>query len=106
VYFLALAADYDGTLAQDGVVADSTIAALEQFKATGRRVLVVTGRELDDLRQVFERIDVCDCVVAENGALLYNPSTSTTGDIRRRAEAAPDKSTFGRTRDRRNLGAE
>jgi HAD superfamily hydrolase (TIGR01484 family) len=75
VYFLALAADYDGTLAQDGVVADSTIAALEQFKATGRRVLVVTGRELDDLRQVFERIDVCDCVVAENGALLYNPST-------------------------------
>jgi HAD superfamily hydrolase (TIGR01484 family) len=75
VYFLALATDYDGTLAEDGVVAPATVAALERLKQTGRRVVLVTGRELPDLKRVFERIDVCDRVVAENGALLYNPAT-------------------------------
>jgi hypothetical protein len=35
VYFLALAADYDGTIAHDGTVDDATVAALERFKETG-----------------------------------------------------------------------
>ena len=75
MYFLALATDYDGTLAEDGVVAPSTVTALESFKKTGRRVVLVTGRELEDLERVFERMDIFDRIVAENGALLYNPST-------------------------------
>jgi hydroxymethylpyrimidine pyrophosphatase-like HAD family hydrolase len=73
--FLALATDYDGTLARDGRVDDTTIAALEKFLASGRRLILVTGRVLDDLLAVFPRQDLFDWIVAENGALLYCPKT-------------------------------
>src|SRR5215211_2141724 len=73
--YFALATDYDGTLAHDGIVSDSTIAALEQLRSTGRKLLLVTGRELADLLRVFPRIDLFDRVVAENGALIYTPAT-------------------------------
>jgi hydroxymethylpyrimidine pyrophosphatase-like HAD family hydrolase len=73
--FLALACDYDGTLARHGRVGASTVAALERVRATGRKLLLVTGRQLDDLCSVFAEIDLFDCVVAENGALLYDPRT-------------------------------
>jgi hydroxymethylpyrimidine pyrophosphatase-like HAD family hydrolase len=71
--YRALATDYDGTLAKDGHVDGSTLAALERFRESGRRLILVTGRELDELREVFPRIDLFDRVVAENGALLYRP---------------------------------
>ena len=70
----ALACDYDGTIATDGHVPESTIYALEKVKKSGRKLLLVTGRELDDLFRVFSRIDLFDRVVAENGALLYRPA--------------------------------
>jgi hydroxymethylpyrimidine pyrophosphatase-like HAD family hydrolase len=73
--YFALATDYDGTLAHDGVVRAETIAALEQLRATGRKLLLVTGRELGDLLRVFPRVDLFDRVVAENGALIYCPAT-------------------------------
>lgn len=68
--YLALAVDYDGTLAQDGKVAAATLAALERAKRSGRRLLLVTGREVDDLNRDFPQLDVFDRVVAENGGLL------------------------------------
>lgn len=71
----ALAADYDGTLAHDGVMDDATIAALRRLKASGRRLLMVTGRELDELHGVCPQIELFDRVVAENGALVYRPDT-------------------------------
>ena len=73
--YLALAVDYDGTLAKDGAVAPSTVAALEQVAASGRKLILVTGRELPQLLEIFPEIDLFDRVVAENGALLYRPST-------------------------------
>ncbi|HEY1426592.1 MAG TPA: HAD family hydrolase [Caulobacteraceae bacterium] len=69
----ALASDYDGTLASEGVVADETLVALRRLKASGRKLLLVTGRELPDLMRVFPQIGLFDLVVAENGALLYRP---------------------------------
>lgn len=72
--FHVLAFDYDGTLAQDGRVDATTIQALERARASGRKLAMVTGRELDDLRRVFEREDLFDVIVAENGALLFWPS--------------------------------
>lgn len=69
----ALASDYDGTLAHDGVVADATLEALRRFKSAGRKLLLVTGRELPDLKRVFPHLPLFDVVVAENGALLYRP---------------------------------
>ena len=73
--YLALACDYDGTLAHGGRVSNKTISALERLRASGRKLIMVTGRELQDLLSVFPRIDLFDWVVAENGCLLYRPST-------------------------------
>jgi hydroxymethylpyrimidine pyrophosphatase-like HAD family hydrolase len=73
--FLALACDYDGTLAAAGHVAPETYAALERLLASGRKLLLVTGRELKDLLPIFPHINLCDWVVAENGAVLYRPTT-------------------------------
>jgi hydroxymethylpyrimidine pyrophosphatase-like HAD family hydrolase len=74
VKYLALATDYDGTLAEDGQVSDEALAALVRLKKSGRRLVLVTGRELDELLRLFPKVDVFDRVVAENGALLYTPS--------------------------------
>ncbi len=52
-----------------------TIAALEELRASGASLLPVTGREIDDLRKVFPRLDLFERVVAENGALIYRPAT-------------------------------
>ncbi|HVW69367.1 MAG TPA: HAD family hydrolase, partial [Steroidobacteraceae bacterium] len=73
--FLALCTDYDGTLATGGRLLPDTVSALERLRASGRRLVLVTGRELDDLQQVCSRLDLFDFVVAENGALLYEPPT-------------------------------
>ena len=72
---MAFATDYDGTLAADGRVDARAIAALERLRASGRKLLLVTGRELPDLRSVFPRLDLFDRIVAENGALLHRPAT-------------------------------
>jgi HAD superfamily hydrolase (TIGR01484 family) len=73
--YLVLCTDYDGTLATDGRVLPETVSALERLLASGRRLVLVTGRELDDLQKVCPRLDLFEYVVAENGALLYEPST-------------------------------
>jgi HAD superfamily hydrolase (TIGR01484 family) len=73
--FLALATDYDGTLAQHGNVNDSTCAALKQLQESGRKLILVTGRQLPDLLKVFPTTKLFDWIVAENGALLYHPVT-------------------------------
>lgn len=69
-----LAADYDGTLATDGRVDPPTIEALRRLKESGRKLVMVTGRELDELLDILPEIDLFDRVVAENGALLYRPA--------------------------------
>lgn len=86
---LALASDYDGTIADDGVTAESTVAALTKFKASGRMLLLVTGRPLGELHDVFEHVGLFDVVVAENGGLLYHPNDRTL-----RALAPPPSELF------------
>lgn len=71
--YLALCTDYDGTLARHGEVAPETFSALERLIASGRKVVLVTGREIPDLLAACPRLDLFACVVAENGALLYDP---------------------------------
>ena len=69
MYISCLATDYDGTLAHDGVVDDATADALIAFRRSGRRLLLVTGRELPDLVRVFPRIDLFDRAAADAAAL-------------------------------------
>lgn len=84
--YLALACDYDGTLARDGVVGDNVVDALARLRESGRKLILVTGRELDDLCTIFEHVDLFDRVVAENGAVLYCPETKK---VRLLTEEAP-----------------
>src|SRR5438093_7577124 len=84
----ALACDYDGTIAWDGEVSENTILALEEVRKSGRKLILVTGRKLDDLIKVFPRIDLFDRVVAENGALLYRPATRKRRPL---AQRPPDE---------------
>ncbi len=84
----ALATDYDGTLAHDGRVDEKTLAALERLLSTGRKLLLVTGRELDDLLSIFPAVHLFEWVVAENGALLYRTATKEERPL---AAAPPEK---------------
>ena len=88
MHYQLLATDYDGTLAHHGRVDPLTLAALDRLLSTGRRLIMVTGRELPELKQVFPQLDRFDWVVAENGALLYRPST---GEEKPLAEPPPER---------------
>ena len=87
-----LAADYDGTLAHHGRVSESTMAALRLLRESGRKLVLVTGRQLTDLLEIFpEGLELCDRVVAENGAVIYDPATKQT-----RALVEPPPPAFAR----------
>lgn len=73
--YLALCCDYDGTLAEEGRIASATLDAVARVRASGRKILLVTGRILEDLQSVCDRLDLFDRIVAENGAVLYDPAT-------------------------------
>ena len=75
--YLALASDYDGTLATDGVVDQETVEALRRLAATGRKLILVTGRQLGDLLRAFPEAGSFEAVVAENGGVLYRPQNGT-----------------------------
>lgn len=70
-----LASDYDGTLADQGWVDPATLDRLLQLKAAGRRLVLVTGREMKDLTLVFPEYHIFDQIVAENGGLIFDCAT-------------------------------
>jgi hydroxymethylpyrimidine pyrophosphatase-like HAD family hydrolase len=71
--FSVLALDYDGTIAREGKLDPNVRSAIEQARARGIVVILVTGRILSDLRRVTGDLDTFDAVVAENGAVLSFP---------------------------------
>ena len=84
--YMALACDYDGTIAGHGIVAPQEVQSLKRLQASGRKLILVTGRLLEDLLQVFPEVSMFDIVVGENGAALYKPAT---GEIKVLGEAPP-----------------
>ena len=71
MFFLGLAVDYDGTIAQDDRVSEATIAALQRVKDSGRRLVLVTGRRLEAVIEAFPQYRLFDRLVVENGAVLH-----------------------------------
>jgi hydroxymethylpyrimidine pyrophosphatase-like HAD family hydrolase len=96
--YFCLASDYDGTLARDSHVEPSTVQALKRVSTSGRKLVLATGRTVDSLRNVFPETSLFDLVVAENGAVLYNPSTDE-----RRALSDPPPPGFVRELQRRGV---
>ena len=87
--YLAIACDFDGTLAHDGVVEDAAVDALRCCRDSGRKLIMVTGRELADLRGAFARLDLFERIVAENGGTLYTPASDDESPL-----AAPPSDAF------------
>ena len=75
MHFTVMACDFDGTLAMDGQITRETADALGRFVASGRTLVMVTGRELPELLEVCPDTHLFKWIVAENGALLYQPAT-------------------------------
>lgn len=73
--YVAIATDYDNTLASHGQVQRETVTALEHLIRSGRKLILVTGRLLPDILTIFPEIGLCERVVADNGAVLYRPAT-------------------------------
>lgn len=70
-YFRAVAVDFDGTLTTCGRPADDVLHAIRETRAAGRRMVLVTGRILTELRADFPDVDQWfDAIVAENGAVI------------------------------------
>jgi hydroxymethylpyrimidine pyrophosphatase-like HAD family hydrolase len=86
--YLALATDYDGTLAENGKVSARTVEALRQLRDSGRRLVLVTGRELSDLVPLFPEHTLFDRIVGENGAVLWAPDSR---DVKLLGEPPPPR---------------
>jgi len=71
----ALALDYDGTIAVDGILDRAVRDAIAAARQQGLVVVLVTGRHLTDLRRVVGDLTCFDVVVAENGAVLEFPAS-------------------------------
>jgi hydroxymethylpyrimidine pyrophosphatase-like HAD family hydrolase len=77
--YMCLVTDYDGTIAKDGRVTPQTLAALEALQKSGRKIVLATGRVLPELMEIFpEATRIFDRIVAENGAVLYQPANRET----------------------------
>ena len=61
--YLALVTDYDGVVAREGRPSRAAVAAIERLRASGRRVILNTGRRLPDLLESCPDLGLFDYVV-------------------------------------------
>lgn len=73
--FRAVALDYDGTIADRGRMDQATEAALRSLRSAGFRLLLVSGRRLENLKQICGALDLFEAVILENGAVSFRPET-------------------------------
>jgi hydroxymethylpyrimidine pyrophosphatase-like HAD family hydrolase len=88
--YFVLATDYDETLARNGRVSEATLAAMTRLTQSARKLVLVTGRILEDLLTVMPDVHLFARVVAENGAVLYDPATR-----KKKLLAEPPPGSFG-----------
>ena len=69
------ATDFDGTLSHDGTVAIATIEALKRLADSGRKIVLVTGREMHSLKSTFPDLNYFHWIVAENGGVIVDTSS-------------------------------
>lgn len=84
----AIALDYDGTIARGDVLDPAVRSAVAEARTQGITVLLVTGRILNELRQVAGDLHFADGIVAENGAVLHFPHTGSTSALAPRVSDA------------------
>lgn len=73
-----IALDYDGTISRNDRLDPSVRDAIAEARRRGVKVMLVTGRMLDDLRRVAGELRFVDGVVVENGAIVHFPDGGLT----------------------------
>jgi Cof subfamily protein (haloacid dehalogenase superfamily) len=74
--FRLVASDIDGTLIRgDGSLSKRTIRTIDRLHALGVPVVLVTGRPVRWLRQLYDQMDEPVPAVCANGAVVYDPDT-------------------------------
>ena len=73
MHISVIATDFDGTVAEGDRLAPEASRALRRWREAGRIAVLVSGRPFEFLRDLQEREQAFDLIVAENGAALYNP---------------------------------
>jgi hydroxymethylpyrimidine pyrophosphatase-like HAD family hydrolase len=73
MHISVIATDFDGTVSQGDQLAPEAARALRRWREAGRVTVLVSGRSFEFLRDLQEREQAFDLIVAENGAVLYNP---------------------------------
>jgi hydroxymethylpyrimidine pyrophosphatase-like HAD family hydrolase len=84
--YLALACSYDETVASDGKIDPATVAGLRRLVASGRQLLLVSRRRVEDLQGVLPE-NLFAWIVAEHGGVLYDPARRASQPL---ADPLPD----------------
>lgn len=70
----AIACDYDRTLTDESLVLSlNAVTSLKSAKDDGIKVFIASGRILPFLADVNARHGFADAIIAENGAVIYDP---------------------------------
>jgi hydroxymethylpyrimidine pyrophosphatase-like HAD family hydrolase len=75
MHISVIATDFDGTISRGDWLAPEAGHALRRWREIGQVAVLVSGRSFEFLRALQEREQAFDLIVAENGAVLYNPLT-------------------------------
>lgn len=84
---LAVALDFDGTIATNDQLNPTVREAIAGLRSANVVVLIVTGRILSELERVAGNLHFVDAVVAENGAVIHFPDSGYTKVL---GDAPPD----------------
>lgn len=75
MHISVIATDFDGTVSQGDNLHPEVGQALHRWREAGHFSILVSGRPFEFLRELQDRVQLFDLLVAENGAVLYNPRT-------------------------------
>jgi hydroxymethylpyrimidine pyrophosphatase-like HAD family hydrolase len=75
--YSVLAADYDGTIAEHGRVSAVMEATLRSLLEANFRLILVSGRRLENILPICDVLDLFEMVILENGAVSYSPRSGT-----------------------------
>jgi hydroxymethylpyrimidine pyrophosphatase-like HAD family hydrolase len=73
MHISVIATDFDGTISQGDRLAPEVMQVLHRWRERGQFTVLVSGRPFEFLHALQEYEPVFDLIVAENGAVLYNP---------------------------------
>ncbi len=72
-HLIVIASDFDGTLTQTGEMPTQIWTTLRRAKMAGLPIILVTGRTLNAILSKGPFSELCEAIVAENGAVIYFP---------------------------------